>query len=245
VRRIFIFGATSAIAEATARRFAADGHSFFLAARDRDKLKALADDLRVRGAAKVTTAVADALEFGRHPALVQAANQDLGGLDTALIAHGILPDQKSCEESFEPVRQAFEINALGAMSVLTVVANQFETQGFGTIVVLESVAGDCGRQSNYVYGATKGALSVFTQGLRNRLYRRGVHVLTVKPGWVDTPMTAAFRKGVLWASPQAVASGIHTAIDNKKDIVYLPWFWSPIMRVVRMLPESIFKRLRL
>ncbi|MGE5258710.1 MAG: SDR family oxidoreductase [Hyphomicrobiales bacterium] len=245
MRRIFIFGATSAIAEATARRFAAGGHSFFLAARDRDKLKALTDDLRMRGAAKVSSAVADALDIGRHPALVQAAIQDLGGLDMALVAHGILPDQKSCEESFEPARRAFEINALGAMSVLTHIANHFETQGFGTIVALESVAGDRGRQSNYVYGATKGALSVFMQGLRNRLHRCGVHVLTVKPGWVDTPMTAAFRKGLLWTSPKAVASGIHSAIEKKKDIVYLPWFWSPIMRVVRMLPESIFKRLRL
>jgi decaprenylphospho-beta-D-erythro-pentofuranosid-2-ulose 2-reductase len=245
VRRIFIFGATSAIAEATARRFAAGGNRFFLVARDRGKLEALADDLRLRGAGKVATAVADALDFGRHPALVQAALQALNGLDTALIAHGTLPDQKSCEESFEAARRAFEINALGAMSVLTHVANQFETQGFGTIVALGSVAGDRGRQSNYVYGATKGALSVFMQGLRNRLYPLGVHVLTVKPGWVDTPMTAAFPKGFLWARPQEIASGVYTAIENKKDVVYLPWFWSPIMRVIRALPESIFKRLRL
>jgi short-subunit dehydrogenase len=243
MRRIFIFGATSALAEATARRFAFSGTSFFLTARDRNKLEALADDLRVRGAAKV--AAADALDFDRHQALVNTAFEALGGLDTVLIAHGTLPDQESCEQSFEATRRAFEINALGVISLLTHVANRFEAQGFGTIAVLSSVAGDRGRQSNYVYGAAKGAVSVFMQGLRNRLHRRGVHVLTIKPGWVDTPMTAAFPKGILWASPQQIASGIYTAIENKKDVVYLPWFWSPIMRVIRTLPESIFKRLRL
>jgi decaprenylphospho-beta-D-erythro-pentofuranosid-2-ulose 2-reductase len=245
MRRIFIFGATSAIAEATARRFAVAGSSFFLVARDRNKLEALADDLRVRGAADVATAVADALDFDHHQALVNAAFEALSGLDTALIAHGTLPDQKSCEQSFETVRRAFEINALGVMSLLTHVANRFEAQGFGTIAVLGSVAGDRGRQSNYVYGAAKGAVSVFMQGLRNRLHRRGVHVLTIKPGWVDTPMTAAFRKGILWACPQKIAAGIYNAIENSKNVVYLPWFWSPIMRVIRTLPESIFNRLRL
>lgn len=245
MRRIFIFGATSAIAEATARRFAVSGNSFFLAARDRNKLEALADDLRVRGAADVATAVADALDFDHHQALVNAAFEALSGLDTALVAHGTLPDQKSCEQSFETVRRAFEINALGVMSLLTHVANRFEAQGFGTIAVLGSVAGDRGRQSNYVYGAAKGAVSVFMQGLCNRLHRRGVHVLTIKPGWVDTPMTAAFRKGILWAGPQKIAAGIYAAIENNKNVVYLPWFWSPIMRVIRTLPESIFNRLRL
>jgi len=245
MRRIFIFGATSAIAEATARRFAVNGNSFFLAARDRNKLEALADDLRVRGAAKAATAVADALDFDRHQALVNAAFEALGGLDTVLIAHGTLPDQKSCEESFEATHRAFEINALGGMSLLTHVATRFEAQRFGTIAVLCSVAGDRGRQSNYAYGAAKGALSIFMQGLRSRLHRRGVHVLTIKPGWVNTPMTAVFRKGILWASPQKIAAGIYTAIENKKDVVYLPWFWSPIMRVIRTLPETIFKRLRL
>jgi decaprenylphospho-beta-D-erythro-pentofuranosid-2-ulose 2-reductase len=245
MRRIFIFGAASAIAEATARRFAAGGSRFFLAARDRTQLEVLADDLRVRGAVQVATAAADALDFDRHRALVNAAFEALGGLDTALIAHGTLPDQKSCEESFEAARRAFEINALGVMSLLTHLANRFEAQRFGTIAVLGSVAGDRGRQSNYVYGAAKGAVSVFMQGLRNRLHRRGVHVLTIKPGWVITPMTAAFPKGILWASPQRIASGIYTAIENKQDVVYLPWFWSPIMRLIRALPEPAFKRLKL
>jgi short-subunit dehydrogenase len=245
MRRIFIFGATSAIAEATARCFAENGAAFFLAARDPEKLTALAADLRVRGAAAVVTAVSDALDFKGHPALVKAAFQALGGLDTAVIAHGVLPDQRACEHSFEDARLAFEINALGAMSVLTHVANRFEAEGAGTIVAIGSAAGDRGRQSNYVYGAAKAALSVFMQGLRNRLHRRGVHVLTVKPGLVDTPMTAAFRKGILWARPQRIAAGICAAVENKNDVVYLPWFWSLVMRLIRTLPESIAKRLAL
>jgi short-subunit dehydrogenase len=245
MRNRFIFGATSTLAETTARLFAADGDCFFLVARDADKLKVVADDLRIRGAAQVITAVADARDFDRHQALIDQAFTGLNGLDTVLIAHGTLPDQKGCEQSFTLFRREFEINALGVMSLLTHAANRFEDQGFGTLCVISSVAGDRGRQSNYVYGAAKGAVSIFMQGLRNRLYSKGVHVLTVKPGFVDTPMTAAFAKGILWATPEQVAEGIYNALIKKKDIVYLPWFWSPVMRVIRGLPETLFKRLRL
>lgn len=245
MRKILIFGATSALAEATARLFAEDGSSFFLVARDPAKLDTVSDDLRVRGAAQVAAAAADALDFDRHQAVVDEAFEALGGLDTVLIAHGTLPDQKACEQSFEAARREFAINALAVMSLLTHAANRFERQGFGTMAVISSTAGDRGRQSNYVYGAAKGAVSLFMQGLRNRLHPRGVRVLTIKPGFVDTPMTAAFPKGFLWARPQQVARGIHQAIAEKKDVVYLPWFWSPIMRVIRGVPESIFKRLRL
>ena len=244
-RKLFIFGATSAIAEATARLFAADGSSFFLVARDPDKLCAVAEDLRVRGAAQVLAAPADALEFDRHQTLIDEAFEALGGLDTVLIAHGSLPDQRRCEQSFAPLRREFETNALAVLSLLTHAANRFEDQGFGTLCAISSVAGDRGRQSNYVYGAAKGAVSIFMQGVRNRLHPKGVQVLTVKPGFVVTPMTAAFRKGRLWSSPDQVARGIHRAVTNRKDIAYLPWFWSPVMRVIRWVPEPIFKRLRL
>jgi decaprenylphospho-beta-D-erythro-pentofuranosid-2-ulose 2-reductase len=245
MRRILIFGACSALAQATARRFAADGDSFFLVARDRGKLEAVIDDLRVRGAAQAEGSVADARDFDRHQAVVDDALEALNGLDIALIAHGTLTDQRGCEKSFEAARREFEINALAVISLLTHLANRFERQGFGTIAVISSVAGDRGRQSNYVYGASKGAVSIFMQGLRNRLHSRGIHVLTVKPGFVDTPMTSAFTKGILWARPMQVAQGIYEAIEKKRDVVYLPWFWSPIMRVIRALPEARFKRLRL
>lgn len=245
MRRIFIFGATSAIAEATARLFARDGDCLFLVARDSFKLMALADDLRVRGAARVLTDVADATDYSRHQGLIQSAIQGLGGLDTALISHGILGDQGLCEQSFEATRRVLEINALGTVSVLTHIANQFEAQGFGTIAAISSVAGDRGRRSNYVYGASKAALSAYMQGLRNRLHRSGVHVLTIKPGFVDSPMTSAFRKGPLWARPEQIASGIFRAVKNQKEVVYLPWFWSPVSAALRLIPESVFKRMSL
>ena len=112
-------------------------------------------------------------------------------------------------------------------------------------MVISSVAGDRGRQSNYVYGSAKAAVTTFLQGLRNRLHPAGVQVLTVKPGFVDTPMTSAFPKGPLWASPEQIARGIHRAIQKRKDVVYLPGFWRLIMRVIREIPEAVFKRLSL
>lgn len=245
MRKIFIFGATSALAEETARLFAKVGDCLFLVARDPDKLKVLADDLSIRGATQVITTVSDAQDFNRHHALIEEAFTGLNGLDTVLIAHGTLPDQKTCEHSFSEVRREFEVNTLGVLSLATHAANRLESQGFGTLCVISSVAGDRGRQSNYVYGAAKGAVSIFLQGLRNRLCSTGVHVLTVKPGFVDTPMTAAFTKGRLWASPDQVAGGIYKAIIKKRDIVYLPWFWWLVMGVIRLIPETIFKRLKL
>lgn len=241
----FIFGVTSSIAEATARLFAVDGDNLFLVARDQVKLHIIADDLRVRGAGKVFTAVVDARAFDTHQQLFEDAFTALESIDTILIAHGTLPDQKSCEASFDELRKEFETNGLAVMSLLTHAANQLVQQGSGTLCVISSVAGDRGRQSNYVYGAAKGAVSIFLQGLRNRLSSSGVHVMTVKPGFVDTPMTRDFDKNMLWTTPEKIASGIYNALQKKKDIVYLPWFWALIMWIIRLIPEPIFKRLRL
>ena len=243
--KIFIFGATSAIAEATARLFAEDGASLFLAARDQGKLESIAEDMRVRGATRVVTATCAARDFQQHQALVDQVFGELGGLDIFLIAHGTLPDQKGCERSFNSLRREFEINALGVMSLLTHMANRFEEQGFGSLCVISSVAGDRGRQSNYVYGAAKGAVSIFLSGLRNRLSSKGIHVMTIKPGFVDTPMTREFDKGLLWATPGQIARGIYSGIKKKKDVLYLPWFWSSIMTIIRSIPEAVFKRLKL
>ena len=245
MRRVLIVGATSAIAEATARRFARRGDALFLAARSLERLQAIADDLRVRSAAQVETAAFDAADFASHAALVDQAEAALGGLDLVLIAHGTLPEQKTCEASFDQALRELQVNALSVMSLLTAVANRFEQQGRGAIAVISSVAGDRGRQSNYVYGSAKAAVTAFLGGLRNRLQPAGVHVLTIKPGFVDTPMTRDFPKGALWASPAAIARGIEKAIDQRKDVVYLPWFWRPVMRLIREIPEPIFKKLRL
>jgi hypothetical protein len=245
MRRVLIVGATSAIAEATARRFAQRGDALFLAARGVERLQAIADDLRVRAAAQVEAAAFDATDFASHAALVDQAEAALGGLDLVLIAHGTLPDQQACEAAFDQALRELQVNALSVMSLLTHVANRFERQRRGTIAVISSVAGDRGRQSNYVYGSAKAAVSTFLGGLRNRLQPAGVHVLTIKPGFVDTPMTRDYPKGLLWASPETIARGVEKAIDRRKDVVYLPWFWRPVMRLIREIPEPIFKKLRL
>ncbi|MDF9391182.1 MULTISPECIES: SDR family oxidoreductase [Methylococcus] len=245
MQKILIVGATSAIAQATARRFARRGDRLYLLGRDPDRLDALAQDLRIRGAGPVGWACFQAEDFATHPALLDQAYETLGGIDVALIAHGTLPDQRACEQSFEAALRELNVNAIGTVSLLTHLANRMENQGSGTLAVISSPAGDRGRQSNYVYGAAKAMVTVFCQGLRNRLFRSGVHVLTIKPGFVDTPMTAAFDKGMLWAQPDQIAAGIERAIDKGSDSVYLPGFWAFVMLAIKHIPEGVFKRLKL
>ncbi len=244
-QRILIIGAASAIAEAAARQWAGRGAALFLVARNAAKLETIAADLRVRGAASVAVQAMDATDTAAHAAMLDAAVAALGGIDAALIAHGTLPDQKACEASVELTLQEIDNNGLSVIALATRLANLMEAQGSGSLAVISSVAGDRGRQSNYVYGAAKGMVTRFLQGLRNRLAKKGVQVLTIKPGFVDTPMTAAFKKGALWAQPEDVARGILAAIDKGRDEVYLPGFWRLIMLVIRHIPERIFKKLSL
>ncbi len=243
--RVVILGATSAIAHETAKCFARDGADLFLVARNAEKLQAIADDLKVRGARSVETYQLDLAELDRHEVMLNTALETLQGLDRLLIAYGTLGDQRKSELSVEETLKELNNNLLSVISLLTLSANYFEQQKRGCIAVISSVAGDRGRQSNYVYGAAKGGLAVFLQGLRNRLSKSHVSVVTVKPGFVDTPMTAALKKGLLFASSQSVGAGIYQAMKTGKDVVYLPWFWRPIMFVVRSVPERIFKRLSL
>ncbi len=246
MRKILIIGATSAIAEATARIFAARGDALFLVARNADRLQAIATDLNVRGAVRTATAALDVTDFSAHQAVIDQAERDLGGLDTVLIAHGTLSDQSECEKSVDTLRREFDINALSTMALLTTLANTFEARKSGTLAVISSVAGDRGRQSNYVYGSAKAAVSAFLSGLRQRLAKSNVDVLTIKPGFVDTPMTAGIaNKGALWAKPDQIAAGIVRAIDKRRSVIYLPWFWRGIMLIINHIPESIFKKIKL
>jgi hypothetical protein len=246
MRNILIVGATSAIAEATARRFAAKDVKFLLAARSDDRLARIAADLQVRGGGEVATTLFNAEDRDAPARLVEEAKRVLGRIDVALIAHGSLPDQRACERSAELTLQEMQVNALSCIDLLTRLAPVFEAQGNGTIAAISSVAGDRGRQSNYVYGAAKGMVTIFMQGLRNRLDRKGVHVLTIKPGFVDTPMTVAFdKRGPLWVTPERIAQGIVRTVEKRRDTVYLPWFWLFIMLVIRHIPERVFKRLSL
>jgi hypothetical protein len=245
VKKVLIVGATSAIAEATARMLAQRGDALYLVARNEARLTAIASDLSVRGSPRVGTEVLDANDLAAHEAMLGRAESFLGGCDTVLIAHGTLSDQKACENSVELTLQEINTNAISAVALLTRIANRFAQRQTGTIAVISSVAGDRGRGSNYVYGSAKAMVTAFLSGLRQRLGKVGVNVVTIKPGFVDTPMTAAFAKGPLWARPDRVAAGIVHAIDKQSGTVYLPGFWRPIMLVIRAIPESLFLRLSL
>jgi len=241
--RVLIIGATSAIAHETAKHFAKDGAHLFLVARSAEKLAAVADDLKVWGAKSIETSVQDLSDLESHESMLEQAISTLAGLDVLLIAHGTLGDQKKCQLSVAETMRELNTNALSVISLLTIAANYFEQQSRGTIAVISSVAGDRGRKSNYVYGTAKAAVTTFLQGLRNRLSSSGVTVLTIKPGFVSTPMTAGLKQGPLFASSATVGKGIYTAIQKRKDVVYLPAFWRLIMLIVKTIPEPIFKKL--
>lgn len=246
MKKILILGANSAIAKAAARQWAArPNHQLFLVGRDSNKLTALATDLKVKGNPHIYTLAADLTDTSRHESIISDALAHLGGIDLVLIAHGQLGDQKSAEASWTETHKILDVNFLSPASLLTVLANYFEPKKSGHIAVITSVAGDRGRAQNYVYGTAKGGLSIFLSGLRNRLHSAGVQVTDLRLGFVDTPMTTHYKKGALWASPETAASGILAAIDSRRDIAYLPWFWCWIMLVIRNIPEKIFKRMRI
>ena len=243
--KLLILGATSAIAHETAKHFAAEGGELFLVARNQDKMESICEDLRVRGAKCIETFQLDLNQLERHEEMFAAATEKLGGLDAALIAHGTLGDQKQSQASVTVTLEEFTTNAISYITLMTWLGNYFEQQHRGCIAVVSSVAGDRGRGSNYVYGAAKGAVSIFAQGLGNRLSKSGVAVVTIKPGFVDTPMTAHLKKNPLFASPAAVGKRIHAAMVKGESVVYVPWFWQWIMLIIRHIPEAIFKKLSL
>jgi decaprenylphospho-beta-D-erythro-pentofuranosid-2-ulose 2-reductase len=244
-RKILVLGATSGIAEATCRIWAAQGASLFLVARNAEKLAAVAADLKVRGASYVDTAVADLDDTDTHPALLAHAVNSLTGMDIAYLAHGVLGDQAEAEQDFNAAAQILYTNLMAPVSLLTWLANFCVQRRSGVIAVISSVAGDRGRKSNYVYGASKAGLSAFLAGLRNRVDREGVTVLTIKPGPTRTAMTAAMPKNEKFADVDSVAESIARAIDKRQDVLYVPFQWQPIMFVIRNVPERIFKKLNL
>jgi decaprenylphospho-beta-D-erythro-pentofuranosid-2-ulose 2-reductase len=240
--KILIIGATSSIAEHCARIWAGRGDALYLVARNEERLKTIAADLKVRGASETHSYYMDLNDINSQATMLDAAEAAIDGIDTVLIAHGTLSNQKACEQSVEETLAEINTNALSTISLLTLIANRFETKRAGTIAVISSVAGDRGRSSNYVYGSAKAMVTAFTSGLRQRLHKSNVAVVTIKPGFVDTPMTAAFKKGLLWAKPPKVAVAIVEAIDKEKNEVYIPAFWFFIIAFIKSIPEIIFKK---
>jgi len=240
---IAILGATSSLGQSIAREaLAADTREITLLARDKSKMQIVVDDLTNRGGL-VEAQVGNFTNISQHDAIVKS----IANCTTVYVVYGTLPDQEACEQSWAETDVALATNFTSVISLLTRIANVFEKRGHGTIVVVSSVAGERGRKSNYVYGAAKGGLSIFCDGLRNRLYASGVHVLCVKPGFIDTAMTAHIEKkpAVLWVGPDKVAKDIINAAKQKKNTLYTPWFWRYIMLIITSIPEVIFKRLSL
>lgn len=244
-KKVLILGATSAIAIAVARKLAVAGASVYLVARSEAKLEAVACDLETRGANAVFVHVMDLDETRKHPRMLASAVESLGHIDFALIAHGVLGNQEEAQADYSAAERILHTNFLSAISLSTWLANYFEARKGGVLGVVSSVAGDRGRKSNYVYGASKGALNIFLDGLRNRVDRAGVHVLTIRPGFVSTPMTAHLKQNALFAHPNKIADGILNAVVHRKDVVYLPKIWRPIMFLIRSIPERVFKRMNM
>lgn len=239
---VLVIGATSRIAEMTARRYAAGSARLCLLARNEAKCAAVADDLRVRGATDVLPLAFDASDpQGFAPAL-ELACRWLGRVDVALVAHGELLDQERFAEDPARIRRFMQVNATSIMELCERLFRTLSEQGSGTLTVVASVAGLRGRQSNYVYGASKAALIAYCSGLRQRAQGSGVRILTVLPGPVDTPMTATHAKSAIFATADRVADDIVAAIARGRRVLYTPWYWRPIMWVVTRLPEPIFLR---
>ena len=242
---VLILGASSPIARAAAQNLAKRGYPLYLAGRDLLDLERIALDLKIRAPVEVRWGYFAAETYEDHPAFMQTVVKEMGGLEGVLAAFGELPDQKRASKDFSFAKKIFEVNFLGACSILTESANILSKQGSGFIIALSSVAGERGRPSNYIYGAAKGGLTIFLQGLRSALFHQGVRVITIKPGFVDTSMTFGMPHLFLVASPQEIGKKIIETLDKKGDTFYLPKFWGLIMFIIRSIPESIFKKLKL
>jgi short-subunit dehydrogenase len=241
-KRILVLGATSGIAETTMRHLISPGVQFCLVGRNEAKLAAVASDLRTRGAAEAFTYVLDLNRIEEHIPMLESAVRQLGALDLAFLAHGVLGDQLAAQSDYAEVERVFHTNFLSSVSLITWLANYFEQQHRGTLAVISSGAGERGRKNLYVYGASKAALTAFLSGVRNRIDRSGAHVLTLKPGTIATKMTAGMRANPLTASADRAGKEIAAAIRARKDVAYIPGFWAPIMFIIRAIPESIFKK---
>jgi decaprenylphospho-beta-D-erythro-pentofuranosid-2-ulose 2-reductase len=244
IKNIVIFGATSAIAHAVAREYAKNSASFFLVARNEEKLKSIKNDLLSYGAKSAAMGVHDLNACLTHQSIVESAKKELGTIDLVLIAHGILGDQSSAEKNWSEANEIIQANYTSQVSLGLASAEILKAQKNGNIAIIGSVAGDRGRQSNFIYGSAKAGIHAFCSGLRNRLHDFGVNVLTVKPGIINTPMTSNLKRGPIWAEPANIAPVIMHAIEKRKAVVYTPWFWKWIMMIIKNIPESVFVKLK-
>ena len=245
-RLVVILGATSAIAQAYARRRAQAGVRFALAGRGEERLKAVAADLVARGAASAEPVVIDLSAIGEIESAAEMIHARFGPPQEIVVAYGVLGEQAALERDLPAARVALDVNFTSAALWLLAFLKRREAAQPLTAVVIGSVAGDRGRGTNFIYGAAKGGLDIFVQGLAHAYAGTPARFVMVKPGFVDTPMTAGFLKGgPLWSSPDRVAADIERAVRRGARVVYTPWFWWPIMAIIRRLPWFVFRRLKI
>lgn len=239
-----ILGASSSVARAFARAAADDGADIILAGRDMEDMGRTAEDVSIRTGRDVDVVAFNAEGVSGHAAFVDDVVKRAGFLNVFL-AFGAMPEQDEIDADFTLAERAIAVNYTGAVSVLHRLAPHLEEQGDGHVVVLSSVAGDRGRLKNYVYGSAKAGVNTYLQGLRARLFRKGVSVTTIKPGFMDTDMTWGIEGMFLVASPEAAARACLKAARKRRHVVYVPFFWWGIMNIIRHIPEFIFKKMNI
>lgn len=251
---VVVLGATSPIGEHLCRLAAAEGHAVAVAARRLEDAESIAADLGVRFPDALARAYAfDALDMDGHRAFLDQVEADLGGIERVVVMFGEMGDHERSLDDWSAARRVLDVNFTGAASASEAAVPALcrwakkhpDRTPRPAMVGVASVAGDRGRQSNYLYGAAKGGYALYLQGLRNRLFKDGVHVVTMKYGFIDTPMTAGLETAIPIASPESAARAAMRAADRGRDVVYFPWFWRGILAVIRGIPERVFKRLSL
>jgi decaprenylphospho-beta-D-erythro-pentofuranosid-2-ulose 2-reductase len=245
MKKILVIGATSTIAQHCIRIYAERGDKLFLVARNKKNLKKIAKNLKKITTSTIKIFSLDLRKIDHHVLMLNAAEKYLGEIDIVLIAHGTLPNQKLCEQNVKMSLEEIKNNALSTISLLTHLANRFEVKKKGSIAVISSVAGDRGRASNYVYGSAKAMINTFLSGMRQRLYKSNINILTIKPGLVNTTMTKNLKKNIFYAKPITIANQIVSAIDKNKNLIYTPLYWCVIMYLIKKIPEILFRKLRL
>lgn len=238
---VLIIGAKSDIAKEVAKVYAKNGYNLYLAGRNIQELKGFAGDIQIRNNVEVKLKEFDITDFENHEEFYKSLEPKPFGV---IVASGYMAEQKECERDWSKAFNTINVNFTGAVSILNFIANDFELRKSGFIIGVSSVAGDRGRKANYIYGSSKAAFSAYLSGLRNRLFESGVHVLTVKPGFVRTKMTQGLDlPAKLTAQPEEVARDIFNAQQNGKDVLYTKSIWRLIMLIIKLIPEWKFKRM--
>ena len=243
MRKLLIIGAKSDIAKECAKIFAKNGFDLILANRNINELDDFKKDINVRYQREVQLVEFDITDFNSHNNFYNKLEKKPDGV---IVASGSMYEQKECQKEWIKTLETINVNYVGAVSILNIIANDFEDKKYGFIIGISSVAGDRGRASNYIYGSSKAAFSSYLSGLRNRLCKNDIEVLTVKPGFVYTKMTQGLKlPEKLTANPNEVANNIYNAYKNKKNILYTKSIWFIIMTIIKLIPEFIFKKLKI